>query len=237
MCRVALLSKNGFKKLDKEYGVVDFFNFLERQCGGHGNGFALVKDSKILYAAKGLKLTNEEIYKFSKNKSWDYLIYHTRISSAGTVNDANCHPFWNKKKSLLLCMNGTEGGFAALGRKMNKTDTELIFDNINSKIIRTDDLLALSANYIGFEDGNVFVVNNNRMNCLEFYEDSDSLILASSFPKDYKIKTKEMALTIWKSIDGEVPENVPLKRDWWEAERDRAAARFVNWEELQSGDM
>jgi predicted glutamine amidotransferase len=206
MCRILLCNYEGFVKLEEIYGVEKMLYFLERNCGGHGNGYMVIKDKKIKNIDKGVKLTNHKIYSKVSGKPMDYFIYHTRVSSAGSVSNKNCHPFWNKKKSFALCMNGTERSMADIGRNLDKTDTEIIFDMVNRSIIPLKALGFLNANYMGFRNGKVFVVNNNRFNCLEVYQDGNAFVIASTFPKDFPVDTKDMELTTW--YEGE---DIPIR--------------------------
>ena len=48
MCRVALMNKKGEKEIERIYGLTRYLKFLEKQFGGHGNGFSLMKNGKII---------------------------------------------------------------------------------------------------------------------------------------------------------------------------------------------
>ena len=48
MCRLLLMNKQAEKEIEKTYGLEKYLTYLEKQLGGHGNGYLLVKDNKIL---------------------------------------------------------------------------------------------------------------------------------------------------------------------------------------------
>ena len=56
MCRLILVNKKDFNKYDSRYGILPLMKHLESECGGHGNGYALIKDNIIINMDKGVKL-------------------------------------------------------------------------------------------------------------------------------------------------------------------------------------
>ena len=54
MCRVLLMNKQAEKEIEKTYGLDRYLKYLEKQMGGHGNGFALMKKGKIIKLEKGV---------------------------------------------------------------------------------------------------------------------------------------------------------------------------------------
>jgi len=158
MCRVLLVSKNDFNLFDRKHGILALMNHLEKECGGHGNGYALIKDRTIIESRKGVKLSNGEIYGRIRKVRWDYLIYHTRINSVGGTNDANCHPF--VVDNDCLAMNGTEYTLRTIAGAFNRTDTEIIFKNIVGAGLNdaTKALGELSSVFIGCVGGLPFAV-------------------------------------------------------------------------------
>ena len=70
MCRLALMNKAGADFIEKTYGLTAFLTYLESRLGGHGNGYALIKDGKCVDLRKGVNLTNRTIVKAVKK------IYH-----------------------------------------------------------------------------------------------------------------------------------------------------------------
>ena len=91
-------------------------------------------------------------------------------------------------------MNGTEQSMAAIGRNLDKTDTEIVFDMVNRSIIPIKALGFLSANYMGFRNGKVFVINNNRYNCLEVYQDGDAFVMLLLSQKIFQLIQKIWSL-------------------------------------------
>ena len=76
MCRVLLMNKQAEKEIEKTYGLDRYLKYLEKQMGGHGNGFALMKNGKIIKLEKGVKpityfsrcVDNEILMFLRKNK-------------------------------------------------------------------------------------------------------------------------------------------------------------------------
>ena len=93
MCRIVLMNKQGERELDKKYGLDKYLKFLEEQLGGHGNGFAMLKNKNIIKLEKGVNLDVRDIANTMKNTDYDWAIFHTRLASVGEKNDKNCHPF------------------------------------------------------------------------------------------------------------------------------------------------
>ena len=54
MCRLFISSQKDFYEYDKAYGILKLMDYLEMRCGGHGNGFALIKDGKVILMAKAV---------------------------------------------------------------------------------------------------------------------------------------------------------------------------------------
>src|SRR5690606_30506682 len=127
MCRLALLNKEGVDYIESNYGLTEFFDYLEMSQGGHGNGYCIIYDNKKIRIKKGVTLPNEEIaadiLKDYQNIKW--IMYHTRLASMGNISNENCHPF--RCGNNILMMNGTESGIRAF-IKDNKTDTETILN-------------------------------------------------------------------------------------------------------------
>ena len=48
MCRVLLMNKKGENEIERIYGLDKYLKYLENQLGGHGNGFALLKNNKLI---------------------------------------------------------------------------------------------------------------------------------------------------------------------------------------------
>lgn len=179
MCRLALMNNIGIRYIEREYGLEKFFNYLERQLGGHGNGICFIYNDGSYYINKGVGLTNAEIAEdvLLKIKHLKWIIYHTRLASVGSINDRNCHPFNNNNR--VMAMNGTEREYKVVNK--NLTDTENIL--LATKNITTGTRKYHSV-FLGYENGKVFA--NRNCGSLEYIPcDKDGMIFASKFPKEY----------------------------------------------------
>lgn len=179
MCRLALMNNTGIRYIEKEYGLKNLFNHLERQLGGHGNGVCLIYNDGTYDISKGVNLTNEEIVDeiLMKIKDIKWVIYHTRLASVGNINDRNCHPF--EDDGRVLAMNGTERNYTVIHR--NFTDTENI-------LLSTDNIMDGTKNYrsvfLGYENGKVFA--NKNFGSLEYMPcKNGGKVFASTFPAEY----------------------------------------------------
>lgn len=216
MCRLFIANQKDYYLYDRSHGILKLMNHLEKQCGGHGNGFALVKDKQIIKYAKGEKLTNEEIYHTIKGvRNWDYILYHTRIASIGDRGDSNCHPFIDNNNAL--AMNGTAYEFYDVAEVMEKTDTELIFKLVKdlAPTKTTQALAVLKAIFIGFSRGKPYAVKGSGD--LAVYTKGSSSFHASTFPKDVPHKTLGKGY-IW--LNGTVVQKIaPVVVDDWHSWR------------------
>lgn len=189
MCRLLLTNKLGVQHIKEKYGLKELFNHLEKSSGGFGNGFALVKDKKVVFLKKGVYLTNDEIAKIVDKMDYDWLLYHTRIASMGSVCDANCHPF--RQGNLVLAMNGTETDFKGVANLFNTTDTEAIAKIITRFRLPIRKVLTkLTGTYVGFINGVAFAVSNSEgYKNLEIVKNDDgALIFASELPAVFERK-------------------------------------------------
>lgn len=179
MCRLAMMNNAGIKHIEEEYGLENLFNYLERQLGGHGNGICFIYNDGNYFIRKGVGLTNkdiaEEVLMNLDNLKW--IIYHTRLASVGSINDANCHPFNNDGR--VMAMNGTERNYKVVNK--NLTDTENIL--ITTKNI-TKGTREYRSVFLGYENGKVFA--NKNYGSLEYIPcRNGGKIFASSFPTEY----------------------------------------------------
>lgn len=181
MCRLFIANQRDYYLYDKSHGILKLMKHLENTCGGHGNGYALVKNGKIIAYDKGQALTNEAIYhKIKGVKDWDYALYHTRIASVGTRSDSNCHPFVHENSAI--AMNGTVYDFYDIAEVLEKTDTELIFKLVRDlKPLKTTHALAsIGAIFVGFSKGKPYAVKGSGD--LVKYTKGTGSFHASSFP-------------------------------------------------------
>jgi predicted glutamine amidotransferase len=170
--------------VEEKYGLLRFFDYLERASGGKGNGFSLVKDGKHIYTRKGVNLSNEAIIKLmSIYNDFDYVLYHTRIASCGVVSDANCHPF--RQGNVMLAMNGTETKFTGIADILGITDTEAVLKTIvRFQLPLKKTLTQLTGTYVGFINGRAFAIaNQSGYKNLEIAQgENGALVMASQLP-------------------------------------------------------
>lgn len=208
MCRILLCNKKYYNNMGKDF-MKTFLDHLEKECGGHSNGYAFINNQEVIDIDKGVKLTNQMIIDGLYEKQPEWLIYHTRIASVGKITDENAHPYWNADKSFVLCMNGTEHGIGDLAEGLGITDTNLIFMNLDTFNINEEVLTDLSSKFIGFRNGKVFVTNPlSTYGGLE-YDDKNGICIASSFPITYKDEKKLKTGFIWREGD-RLEEYVPV---------------------------
>lgn len=235
ICRLALLNKEGFNELENKFGVVKYFDYLEKANGGHGNGYVLIKDGKIVDYNKGVKLTNKKIVSAIKKHEPDWTIYHTRITSQGETCDVQCHPFVSPKMDYALCMNGTERNYGDIGKMLGTSDTDAIFRIWHSLNLPDEELKYMTSRFIGFrkkkgsKKGKVFFTNPSY-NGVELMksESNTSIVVGSCFPiqvdsdmvesKFYweegkKIKIKQMPKQI--AYTKYVGNNIDYNRDFF----------------------
>lgn len=184
MCRLLLMNKQAEKEIERIYGLKKYLKYLENQLGGHGNGFALIKNKKIIQYDKGIKLSVKEIAQKIQSNDYDWAIFHTRLASVGSKCDENCHPF--KRKQTIMAMNGTELSVNFLSKETNMTDTETILDIISKYNLDLDVLKNFNSIFVGFNNSKPFVVANNTTNIKILRNNlTKALAFASSFPDEF----------------------------------------------------
>lgn len=179
MCRLAMMNNEGIRHIEENYGLENFFNFLERMMGGHGNGICFIYNDGSYYIKKGVALTNAEIAEdvMLKIKHLKWIIYHTRLASVSGISDKNCHPFHDNGR--IMAMNGTERNYTIANK--NLTDTENIL--LTTKNITTGTREYHSV-FLGYENGKVFA--NKNGGSLEYIPcKNGGKIFASAFPWEY----------------------------------------------------
>lgn len=96
MCRLVLMNKKE-KKKQKKIWYAKFPDLFRKSFGGDGNGYALMKNSKVIKIEKGLNLSTKDIATRIKKINYDWCIFHTRYASVGIKSNQNCHPFLEKE--------------------------------------------------------------------------------------------------------------------------------------------
>ena len=195
MCRLLLCDKKYYNNVGRHY-LERFLDHLEKECGGHSNGMCFVKDGRVTTVRKSVALKNQDIIRELYLNQPDWFMYHTRVASVGSISNSNAHPYWNKNKTFVLCMNGTESEIGDLADGLGITDTELIFRNLNTFNINEEVLTKLSSKFLGFRNGKVFATNPIGYSGLKFVDDN-GICIASSFMLGEKYKTMKEEY-IWR---------------------------------------
>lgn len=179
MCRLALMDNAGIRYIEREYGLENLFDYLERQLGGHGNGICFIYNDGSYYIKKGVNLSNAEIAEevLMKIKHLKWIIYHTRLASVGSINNRNCHPF--EDRGRVMAMNGTERNYTVVNKAL--TDTENILLSTKNILNGTKDYHSV---FLGYENGRVFA--NKNYGSLEYLPCvNGGKVFASRFPAEY----------------------------------------------------
>jgi predicted glutamine amidotransferase len=220
MCRLALLNKQGVKYIEKIHGIANFFDYLELAMGGNGNGYAYIDNNRNIHLKKGVKLSNKEIAQdiLTNINDIQYVLYHTRIASIGTVGDKNCHPF--KMGNNVLAMNGTEFSIKKL-IKNSITDTQAILQLlVKADIDIKEGTKKFDSVFIGYNGTKVFA-NRNYGSLKYLHHNKRTLIFASEFPKDYyeyeKIYTAPKSWAEGEEINTKVLSLATFKESFWTA--------------------
>lgn len=170
--------------MDRLYGLDRFCRYLEMRMGGHGNGYALIKDGKCVDLRKGTRLSCKTIAQAVRKTDFDWFIFHTRLASCGTIADRNCHPFQNPTTGDILASNGTETDISQWNRDnhLDRTDTEsLLLDFLRDDHF-TADLKINRSVLIGIHKGKAFAVRNCG-SLMRLGLTNDCIVLASEFPQ------------------------------------------------------
>ena len=160
MCRLLIGSKNMVSAYDRNNNVLSLLQHLERQCGGHGNGLALLRKGKLIHMQKGVSFTVSEAAERLRKEAYDFAIFHTRIASVGAVEDALCHPY--VAENDVMAMNGTLSDLKSVANAVSSTDTEIAFRLVQRKSLEetVKILKALPAVFVGICNGKPYVVRS-----------------------------------------------------------------------------
>lgn len=185
MCRVILMNKQGEKEIEKIYGLDKYLKYLEKQLGGHGNGFALLKNRNVIKLEKGVNLDVRDIADTIRKTSYDWCVFHTRLASIGKKSNENCHPF--RKDDFVLAMNGTEKSVSFVSEIKDITDTEAILDIIDTYHFGLTSLRHFNSIFMGFFKGKPFVVADNTISIkILRNKKNKALVFASDFPTKFR---------------------------------------------------
>jgi hypothetical protein len=156
---------------------------LELRDGGQGNGYALLKDGCVVHFEKGMKLGVETIAQVMETGDYDWILFHAREASTGSVSDANCHPFRAVGKADLLAgVNGNEKEVAALAKVAGDiTDSEFIIRLVAEMGLPLRETLSIyESNFFGFYNGKPFIKKGNRD--MLTWKSGKGIVFASDFP-------------------------------------------------------
>lgn len=172
MCRMLLANREGIVKLKEALAAIPgcstlekYLRDLELRDGGQGNGYALLKDGRVVRFEKGVNLGVETIARVMETADYDWILFHTREASTGSVSDANCHPFRASGKAELVAgVNGNEKEVAALAKAAGGiTDSEFIIRLVAEMGLPLRETLSIyESNFFGFYNGKPFVKKGNR---------------------------------------------------------------------------
>ena len=222
MCRLLIASNNAIRNYHRAYGLHNLLSHLERECGGHGNGFTLHKDGKLIRANKGVDLSIPEVARIALEEvdRYDTIVFHTRIASVSGISSENCHPFIHGND--VMAMNGTLYELSELASALGITDTQAVFELIKNRhldqAIRA--LKTLSAVFIGVCDGSPYALKNggalvewapaNRSRRGMCWKSKTDFFFVSSLPRDVADKERLRLDSSFVFVDGVRSE--PMKK-------------------------
>ncbi len=192
MCRMLLANREGLLRLHSALSNIPgcgsleaYLEALELRDGGDGNGYALLKDGNLSELRKGVFLPCAEAARAMLEKEYDWVLFHSREASEGSVNDANCHPFSISlpgSPPLIAAINGNEASLSGLAKVAgNMTDSEFILQAIvRMKLPLFPTLQLFESNFFGFYGGYPFVKKGNRD--MLIWRKGDGIVFASDFP-------------------------------------------------------
>ena len=190
MCRMLLANREGIEKLKEALAAIPGCSTLEKYLadlelrdGGQGNGYALLKEGRVTRLEKGVNLGVETVAQVMDRGDYDWVLFHTREASTGSVSDANCHPFRAYGKAELVAgVNGNEKEVAALAKAAGGiTDSEFIIRLVAEMGLPLRETLSIyESNFFGFYNGKPFIKKGNRD--MLTWRKGKGLVFASDFP-------------------------------------------------------
>jgi len=114
---------------------------------------------------------------------YDWILFHAREASTGSVSDANCHPFRAVGKADLVAgVNGNEKEVAALANVAGGiTDSEFIIRLVAEMGPPLRETLSIyESNFFGFYNGKAFIKKGNRD--MLTWKKGNGIVFASDFP-------------------------------------------------------
>lgn len=205
MCRMLLANHKGIHRLQNALKTIsdcsslkDYLQALELRDGGEGNGYAFLKNHSISEFRKGVSLSCGEIALRMLETEYDWVLFHSREASEGSVSDANCHPFSIPgTPHLVAAVNGNEASLSGLARAGgNITDSEFILRMISRmKLPLFPTLQTFESNFFGFYGGYPFIKKGNRD--MLIWQEEEGIVFASDFPFGMKNLVKPPQNYCW----------------------------------------
>jgi len=165
------------------FSLESYLANLELRDGGDGNGYALFRNGALLELHKGVALSCATIASAMLEREYDWVLFHSREASEGSVTDANCHPFHVPgTPDLIAAVNGNEASLSRLARAAgNITDSEFILRAVSRmKLPLFPALCTFESNFFGFYGRYPFVKKGNRD--MLIWKEKEGIVFASDFP-------------------------------------------------------
>ena len=188
MCRLVLMNAAAATLFTPDE-LARFFQELENAQGGDGNGIAALWPERAnVRMSKGLKLTAPAAarkVKAAVAQKAEWVLYHTRLATAGSKISRNCHPFQHGK--LLLAHNGHDFERARLGHSIGVTDSECLALLWSRLHLPLDELADTDGVFVGFFGERPFVVKGDASSDLvvAVAANCGAILFASELPSAY----------------------------------------------------
>lgn len=172
-----------FELYDEQYGVLNLLKYLEQVKGRDGNGYALIRNNRVVEVLKGGLLSNEQIYDLVKSpKVWDYFIWHTRKASMSLLADEHFQPY--VLGNNCLAMNGLEETLRPISRAFRRTGSDILFRvtvGMDMDFVTRGLLSFEKSTFVGCLEGHPYVVVGGGDMCR--WDFGSKTFHASEFPE------------------------------------------------------
>lgn len=159
MCRLMLFNTEWLQMVS-QIELEGMFTLLDQRNGGHGTGIALCYDKNNPVIYKGVDqepaIAAQLVYDEKDNPDLRYVVYHTRLASAGDIVDELCHPF-SEEKILGLTM-AHNGHVRLLAGSKSHSDTAIAFNLITQYGLPLNFLSDLAGVFVGVRNKIPFVI-------------------------------------------------------------------------------
>lgn len=188
MCRLAFFPGDTVKHPFTAW----FMEWLESRFGGHGNGVGFwVRGKSVI--KKGVQKDAVTLAAAAKGPT----VFHTRLASAGSIKDSNCHPFAVGKG--IYCQNGTWGRWKQAASYLEAKGIGTFNGDVTDAVVLANivehfdkDFSQAVKGYFGVllklnKDGTCRVVTTaHGQFAVGELLDTGELIYASEFPSNYE---------------------------------------------------